>query len=668
MDFYLFADYLQKIESESSRNAVTVIIAELLQKSFESRDLRIAQTEKLISLPRQIVYMLKGRICADFETTELNFSNKSLVSALADYALSTGIGFDVRAAYGRLGDSGLMAEELLEYMQKNPPVQQGLFGSVSASKAVAVGIGEKVAGFTNKYTVEEVFAALVKLADSSGKGSQAQKGQIAVDLITQMKPVEGKYFARMLTGKLRLGVSDKTILDAISWAATGDKSLRDDLDRAYGLRADAGRLAEIASETRDAGDMQATLASLELEVGVPLAAQLVEREKDAEAIIARHGNTIVQPKYDGLRAQIHYRRGIGSGVGDNNAVNKAVNKASGAASETGGVQAIFSRNMEPLTEMFPEILEAVAQVGIGSNTAASGGGSKIDSIVLDGEIIGFDETTQTFMPFQQTIQRKRKYGVSEASSEIPVKHFVFDILYLNGEDLTRKSFQQRQQILKNLDFSAAQGKFAVTEAVEFTEAGKLEQYFRGLLDQGLEGIIAKSPESIYSPGKRGYDWIKLKANTYSDLKDTVDVVLMGYYTGKGNRAKHGIGGFLAGVYNPETDRYQTIAKIGSGVKDDEWAPIKRQLDQIALEGDTQSGARNSAIPTNYDLPKELTPDVIVAPKIVCEIDADEISTSKLHTAGYSLRFPRLKQFARQDKLPEQTTSPAELASLFALSS
>jgi len=624
MEFYLFADYLQKIESESSRNAVTIIIAELLNKAFVSNGSKIVKTtEDTISLPRQLVYMLKGRICADFETTELNFSNKSLVSALADYAATIGIAFDVRAAYARLGDSGLMAQELLSYAQGNPPVQQGLFGSVAGTEKDAVRV-------TKKYTVEEVFAALVKLADSSGKGSQAQKGQIAVDMITQMSPVEGKYFARMLTGKLRLGVSDKTILDAISWAVAGDKSLRDDLDRAYGLRADAGRLAEIGGQAKDVGDMQATLTGLELEVGVPLAAQLVEREKDAESIIARHGITIVQPKYDGLRAQIHFSR-------------------------EAGVKAIFSRNMEPLTEMFPEILEAVTQVRAGEGTK-----TKIESIVLDGEIIGFDETTQTFMPFQQTIQRKRKYGVEEHASQIPVKHFTFDILYLNGEDLTRKSFQQRQQMLKNLDFSAAQGKFAVTEALEFTEADKLEQYFRGLLDQGLEGIIAKSPESIYSPGKRGYDWIKLKANTYSDLKDTVDVVLMGYYTGKGNRAKHGIGGFLAGVYNPETDRYQTVAKIGSGVKDDEWGLIKQQLDQIALEKGKQ--------PENYDLPKELTPDVIVAPKIVCEIDADEISTSKLHTAGYSLRFPRLKVFARPDKLPEQTTSPSELASLFGLSS
>ncbi len=645
MKFYLFADYLQKIESESSRNAVTIIIAELLHKAFESHDSKSSKSKELISLPRQLVYMLKGRICADFETTELNFSNKSLVSALADYVSANGIGFEVRAAYGRLGDSGLMAEELLSYAHENPPVQQGLFGSVNVSGTADTGTEKNAAGATQKYTVEEVFAALVKLADSSGKGSQAQKGQIAVDMIIQMTPIEGKYFARMLTGKLRLGVSDKTILDAISWAVAGDKSLRDDLDRAYGLRADAGRLAEIAGTAKDAAEMQATLAGLELEVGVPLAAQLVEREKDAEAIIARHGVTIVQPKYDGLRAQIHFRRGPDSSTGP----------------QAQGVHAIFSRNMEPLTEMFPEILAAVAQVGIGSQAGAGEGSTtKVDSIVLDGEIIGFDETTQSFMPFQQTIQRKRKYGVEETASEIPVKHFTFDILYLNGKDLTRKSFSERQKILRELDFTQTQGKFAVTETLKFDQPGPLEEYFRGLLDQGLEGIIAKEPQSIYSPGKRGYDWIKLKANTYSDLKDTVDVVIMGYYTGKGNRAKHGIGGFLAGVYNPDTDSYQTIAKIGSGVKDDEWAQIKQQLDQIALQRGKQ--------PANYDLPKELTPDVIVAPKIVCEIDADEISTSKLHTAGYSLRFPRLKLFARQDKLPEQTTSPAELASLFALSS
>jgi len=183
----------------------------------------------------------------------------------------------------------------------------------------------------------------------------------------------------------------------------------------------------------------------------------------------------------------------------------------------------------------------------------------------------------------------------------------------------------------------------------------------------LEGIIAKDPNSYYQPGKRGYDWIKLKANTFSDLKDTVDGVIMGYYFGRGQRAKFGIGGFLVGVYNKETDTYQTIAKVGSGVKELEWEVFKDQLTTYQV----------NKLPLNYLINKDLWPDVLVEPKIVIEIDADEITLSKNHTAvvkdsqldksglGYSLRFPRLKTWGR-DKLPEDTTTPLELQTLYNL--
>lgn len=586
MVFKEFSEYLHKIEQESSRTEITKTVAELLSKLGKGE-------------LQQAVYLLQGRVVPAYDTLELNFANRSFVNTIDALAKVHNISFDAAQEFGQLGDSGLLAEKFLQQLDSKP-------------EAVSL---------------MEVFSVVMQVAQSSGSGSVQKKSELIKALLMRIDSLSGRYLGRILTGNLRLGMSGKTMLDAISWAKTGGKSLRSALDRAYGVRADIGFLAE--DVLLDSGD----LSKVELELGVPLAAQLVEREKNAEAIIARHAEVIIQPKYDGLRAQLHYRR-------------------EGFAH--GGKIRIFSRNMEPLTEMFPD-LEAVFAA------------QDLDSIILDGEVIGYDETTQSFLPFQETSQRRRKHDVAETSQSIPIKYFMFDLLYLNGKDLTLTPLAERLQKLHAIKFIDPLHKLEFTESPTFDDGAKLERYFRDQLDKGLEGIIAKAPNSVYSPGKRGFDWIKLKANTFSDLKDTVDAVIMGYYFGRGNRAKFGIGGFLVGIFNEKTNTYQTLAKVGSGVKEEEWSKFKAVLDEFKAVD----------VPSDYQIKKDLLPDVIVKPAIVSEIDADEISLSKNHTAGltaaersedslaYSLRFPRLKIFKR-DKGADQTTTLAELARLYEL--
>lgn len=619
MNFETFCQYLEKIETESSRTLITQVIAEMLNK-LEAMEMTEA------------IYLLKGRIAAEYEPLELNFSDKSLINAieilahpsiLAEPPASLSLWTEApkqnsytikpsendywRKQYGIVGDSGLLAQKFITEAVENQDRQD--------------------------YSIREMYTKILALASASGKGSQQSKVAIVVEILPRLSALEAKYFARIITGKLRLGMSNKTLLDAISWAKTGDKSLRVDLDRAYGVRADAGKLAEYVLIQK--GD----LAKIKLEVGVPLAAELVEREKDVTAIINRHPELIAQYKYDGLRAQLHFIK-------------------------KDGLVKIFSRNMEPLTEMFPDIVHSMQTL-------------KVDSLVLDGEIIGYEQSTDTFLPFQQTIQRKRKYDVEATSLAIPVRYFVFDLLYLNGEDLTAKPLNERLTLLRNLKLDQQVSQISITESPNFTDSGKLETHFRAALDKGLEGLVVKDPISNYRPGQRSYDWIKLKANTFADLKDTVDCVIMGYYFGKGQRAVQGIGGFLMGIYNQEKNVYQTIAKVGSGVKEEEWPVFKAKLDAIRLE----------KMPTYYQIKKELLPDILVAPQIVSEVDADQITVSKFHTAavgdlvgqiklegdlsqtgqglGLSLRFPRLKVFAR-DKLAEDTTTITELVRLYNL--
>jgi len=587
--FLEFSQFLEQLEVEPARNKLTEIISDFLSK-LEKPELSEA------------LYLMDGRVAAAYEPIELNFSDKSFLNSIRKLTPSV----DTKELYKELGDSGLVAERL---------VASGKFEYsmlVADKKSLAI---------------SEIFQKLVLISTTTGEGSVEKKSAIVLDLMLHFSAIEAKYFGRIVTGNLRLGVSSKTVLDAISRAKSGDKSLRAALNRAYGVRADIGKLAEyVLVDNLD-------LNEITLELGVPLAAELVERESDVNAILTRHPKAIVQPKYDGLRAQVHW-----------NSTTKTIK--------------VFSRNMEPLTDMFPELPAALEKLSI-------------KSMVFDSEAIGYEASTDSFLPFQQTIQRKRKYDVASVSENIPVRFFMFDLLYLDGKDLTQKPLAERLELLESIDFSAASQLLVKTDSRQFTDVAELDVYFRGLLSKGLEGIIAKDPASTYRPGERSYDWIKLKANTFAELKDTVDTVIMGYYRGRGNRAIFGIGGFLVGVFNAEANVYQTIAKVGSGVKEDEWPVFKARLDELAIK----------EMPSYYQIESTLMPDVLVAPEIVMEVDADEITLSSNHTAGrnsdflpegskeigqgYSLRFPRLKVFAR-DKKAEQSTSLQELKTLFTL--
>lgn len=617
MLFVQFCETLAVLEAESSRTALMQSLADFL-KQVPADELKKA------------LYMLNGRVVPAYIGQEFNYSNKSFVNALADLAAQRGLTYEVKQRFGVKGDVGELAWEFIDVMRNNEGGKDG------TPMLLATATPLKPA---REHTINEVFIIMNTLTTTSGQGSNKEKIRIVQEFILEASPLAGKYFARIITGNLRLGVSNKTILDAISWAKTGDKSLRKDLDRAYGLQADIGRIAELVLVEN------ADLRNIHIALGVPLAAQLVEREKDAQAIMTRMPSAIIQPKYDGLRAQLHF--------------NKAgINADAFPVGEAPLVQ-IYSRNMESLTEMFPDLVAVFAAQ------------SKVESLIIDGEVIGYDENTDSFLPFQETIQRKRKYGVEEAVMTIPIKYFMFDLLYLNGEDLTERPLEERLAILRKLDLDDPARKLEFTVSPVYTDAQALDTFFRDLLDQGLEGVIAKDPKSIYSPGKRSFDWIKLKANTFADLKDSIDTVVMGYYFGRGQRARHGIGGFLVGVYNEDLDCYQSVAKVGSGVKDEEWPIFKGELDKYRVD----------KLPDNYQVRKPMLPDVIISPKIVAEIDADEITLSKNHlagvarlltsanevpeAAGYSLRFPRVKLFGR-DKAPDQSTTVAELKRLYEL--
>ena len=586
MDFKIFAQFLSDLENLSSRNEMTVKTSDFL---------RLLDKDSV----KPVMYLLQGRLAPKYIPLEFNFSLKLIIKAFSlalDEALVTGI-------YKQKGDVGLMAEDILlnwtEYSTKNTQVSLDSYNYSPKT-----------------LDIDEVYNSLTQIVQASGAGSQEKKMTTYLNLMLCSDPLSAKYISRIIIGTLRIGMSEKTLLDAMSWSVKGDKSLRKTLDIAFGYRADIGELAKILVDNKFE-DVEKSLINIALMPGTPVASKLVEREASSAAVWERMPNCFVQPKLDGLRGQIHFDR-------------------------KKDLVEIYSRNMGNMTAQYPEIVASIKQL-------------PIDSIILDSEIIGFNEETSTYSRFQDTMKRKRKYSVEEFSQSIPVKAMCFDCLYLNGEDLTGKPIEERLVALKTL-LAEPPKALAMLETIKMETEEELEAYFKDKVEAGQEGIITKQPGTNYEPGTRNFKWIKLKANTRSDLVDTIDVAIIGYYIGRGDRSRFGFGALLAAVYNPKDDKYYSIGKVGSGFKEEDMVTMYKDMSEIKLEN----------MPENFVVHKSLYPDVWIEPKIVAEIDVDEITRSPNHTAainieakvpgddstkGLSVRFPRMKKWKRDKDLP-----------------
>ncbi|MBU0975670.1 MAG: ATP-dependent DNA ligase [Patescibacteria group bacterium] len=587
MKFIQFSKILSKIEDTASRNEMIDLLVELL-KSLEKGEVDEA------------LYLVQGRVVPRFIPIEFNVARKLMMKALA-LAFELDLKF-IQEKFSEYGDLGLVAQN-----------------QIKRNKSAV--------------TILDVYQQLYDMAMIGGKDSQQIKMDRISELMKSCDQLSAKYVTRIILGSMRLGVSDKSILDALSILAVNDKSKRAVLDKAYGVRND---IALIAEEVISKGIQAAEKISIL--PGVPVASMLCERESTLGKILQRIPSPLVQPKYDGLRAQIHCdMKGIRIEAGSMSEQHQLLqNKNSNVA--------IYSRNLESLTDMFPDIVEDIEKLGV-------------KSIILDGEIIAYDESTSQFLPFQETIQRRRKYNIKKKLREVPVRLYVYDVLYLNGQDFLGKSFRERNTKLREI-INKRKGERLIysTPTVTTSTVGEIENVFQKYVEEGLEGIIVKNPDSFYMPAKRGYDWIKYKKSSKGFVVDTVDAVILGYYDGRGARSKFGIGALLIGILNKNKKIFQSIAKVGTGIKDEEWIVIKKKLDSISLEKK----------PKNVEVSMGLFPNVWVEPKVIVEVESDEITRSPNHLAGfdgkmgYSLRFPRLKLFDRIDKTLDTITTVREI--------
>lgn len=470
------------------------------------------------------------------------------------------------------------------------------------------------------YSIREVYERMRRIAETGGQGSKEKKINMLADLIAASSSSEVKYIVRYPLGQLRMGVGDSTIMEALSVSGTGDRKFKANLERAYNICSDLGLMAEeLAAKGEKA------IEKMNVMVFKPVRPALAERLPTAEAIIERmHGETSVEQKYDGFRVQVHK---------DGNKVR------------------LFSRKLENTTEMFPDLVKAVLEE-VGAK-----------SIIFEGEALAFNEATSEFMPFQETIQRKRKHNITETALKLPLHLFAFDVLYLNGKDYLSEPYEKRRAEIEKL-FS--KGKIIKPTARILTSSPKeLEQFFKASISNGLEGVIAKELKAPYIAGSRKFSWIKLKRSYRGELSDTLDLVIVGYFLGKGSRAEFKFGGLLGAIYNKKRDMFETISRIGTGFTEAQMEELNTKLGKIKLQ---KKPARVDSI---------IEPDFWVDPKYVVTINADEITRSPIHTCGrskdengietgYALRFPRLvgPEAIRADKGPEETTTTQEVIEMF----
>jgi DNA ligase-1 len=477
-------------------------------------------------------------------------------------------------------------------------------------------VAEQLAGAPagRRLTVRSAYEVLRHVAGTSGTGAVERKLRLCTALLRRATPLEARYLVRIIQGRLRLGIGDATLLEATASAALHDGRQKGLVERAYNVRADLGGVVRVAFR----GGAPA-LRRISPRVGVPIRPALAQRLPSAEAIVRRMGTVLAEPKYDGFRLQLH---------------------------RDGRKVWAFSRRLDDVSDMFPEIA-AGARRQLRARRA-----------IIEGEAVGYDRRTGRFLPFQVTITRKRTHRVAEAARRHPLRLFAFDLLFVDGKSYLARSQRARHAKLETVVRGTARDPIAVTEVLSTGRAGELQTYFDRMMRRGLEGIVAKRPDAPYRAGARGYDWVKLKRAYQSRLRDTVDVVLVGYLAGRGKRASLGIGSLLAAVYDPDHDRFRTVAKIGSGPSEAEWKALRTRLDRAALP----------ARPRRVD--STITPDVWVEPRLVVEVLADEITRSPRHTcgragasAGYALRFPRMLG-VRADRGPEDATTEREILSMY----
>lgn len=594
--------------------------------------------------------MLFSKLATYFEKLEETSSRLSLIDILSDLFKQTDkkeIDKIIYLTQGRIApfyapieigmaDKMVASAVAIAYEEDRDKVLR-LYAKLGDMGLAAQQLSSKFKVQNSKLTVEDVFEILTEIAHMSGVGTVEKRITLLSDLLKKVDPISAKHLVRVPLGKTRLGIGDPTILDSLALAILGDRSKRKLLEKAYNETSDLGLIGNTLVNY-GLGKVQ----KLTVTVGRPIRSELCERLPNPEKVFSKMGDSVhATPKYDGFRVQIH---------------------------KDGEKVSMFSRNLEDMSHMFPELIKgALVQVNV-------------KTVILDTEALAYQPESEEFLPFQETTKRRRKHGIDEIAKTLPLRAFVFDILYADGKSLIDTPLHERVKILKKV---VDKGDTLIEAPGEIlTDPKDLQLMLDDSISKGLEGVVVKKVDSLYEAGGRNFNWVKLKRHSSGELHDTIDCVILGYIFGKGKRTAFGAGALLVGVYDKDTDEFVTVSKIGTGLTDEEWRSIKEKTKGAEL---THKPARVNSL---------ITPSVWVKPEIVIEVLADEITRSPLHTAGlkvvkgtdetqpspkvsagtaketkepgYALRFPRLVNFRDKDKRAEDATTVDELIEMYKL--
>ncbi|MBY9015709.1 MAG: ATP-dependent DNA ligase [Candidatus Lokiarchaeota archaeon] len=539
----------------------------------------------------KIIYLLQGQLVSNIKQfPKIGIAEKMIIEALTLHSGSEKK--KVKEILRKKGDIGATAEFILA--KKNG--QKYMFD-----------FNNDLNDTDSSLEISELYNALQKIALSEGAGSHDVKLRILRGLMGKTSPLETKYLLRIITSTLRVGVSTMTIIDGLALGFTGVKENRASIEKAYNLHPDLGDVTIILAE-KGISDVE----RIGIEYGVPIRMMLASRVPYGEIIEKLGSPLIVEYKLDGERLQIHKER-------EN--------------------VKLFSRRLLDISEQYPDVCRVIIE------------NISVNNVIMEGEVVAMDPFYEKMLPFQVLSKRRRKYDVDDIMKEVPVCLFLFDILKCDHESFLNKSLQIRRKKLEEIVTERDELRLVKSKIVKHTE--ELLDFFKEARKEGNEGIMAKSikDNSIYQAGNRGFLWIKLKGLEGGKLKDSVDVVLVGAFHGKGRRT--GVyGTYIGAVYDPVSGKFIAFTRFFSGLTDELSESLTKDMDKYIVKRK----------PNNVIC--EDIPDVWLEPEVVVEIIGDEITVSeKFLTLGYSMRFPVFQKF-RPEKGPEDITTVNEIDDLY----
>jgi len=575
MEFSIISEMFEMMEKTTKRIELTNILVELLKKT----------PKKIIP---NVVYLLQGIIRPNFEGVELGIAEK-----LAIHAISKSAGFPIKKIeddYRESGDLGLTASNILK-------------------------IKTQTTFTTEKITVERVYETLFKIAKLKGKGSQDLKMKHISSLLNDATPLEAKFVLKILLGTLRLGIAENTVMDALAIAFTGKKENRVQIENAYNVSSDLGKVSLIV-----ATDGIDEIKKFKISLFSPIRPMLADRVQSEKDVIKKMPEQFMaEYKLDGERVQIHKQS------------DKII---------------LFSRRLENITQYYPDIVERIGKT------------LNVNEGVFEAEIVPINENTGEFLPFQELMHRRRKYKLDKAVSQYPITVNFFDVLYYDKKDCLNLEYSKRRKILEQIVHEDNFSKLVPMLIVK--NENEIEDFLENSINAGCEGLMLKAPSAPYRAGMRGSNWLKLKREYRNELGDSLDLIVIGAYFGKGRRT--GLyGTLLLATYNPEKDNLPSICKVGTGFTDE-------SLDQLY-----QILSNKVTLKKNPRIVSKMEADIWFEPELVLEIVASEITLSPIHktgldlirkSSGFALRFPKFTGKIRYEKAVEDASTGEEVFALY----